>query len=86
MRGIFSLSLITATFALAGCQSHDAKVADLQKEYDKLSNTYMHDCGAAAAERGMNPVSSPPPSPQCQQEDKQQHEAWERLQAARTKQ
>jgi hypothetical protein len=86
MRRILSLSLVTATFALAGCQSHDAKVAGLQKEYDKLSTTYMHDCGAAATERGMNPVSSPAPTPQCQQEDKQQHDAWARLQAARTKQ
>ena len=86
MRRALPVALIAVTLSLAGCQSHDAKVADLQKEYDRLSSTYMHDCGAAATQRGMNPVSSPPPTAQCQQEDKQQHDAWVRLQAARNKQ
>ena len=84
MRRALPLALIVLTLSLAGCQSHDAKVADLQKEYDRLSNIYIQDCGAAATERGMNPVSSPHPPRKCQEEDKQQHDAWERLQAART--
>ena len=44
MRRALPLALIVLTLAIAGCQSHDAKVADLQKEYDRLSKIYMQDC------------------------------------------
>jgi hypothetical protein len=78
MRRIFSFSLTTATFALAGCQSHEAKVADLQKEYDRLSKIYIQDCP------GPGPTDIPKPqSAKCQDEDKQQRDAYEKLQAAR---
>jgi Prokaryotic membrane lipoprotein lipid attachment site len=78
MRRILSLFFMTATFALAGCQSHDAKIVDLQKEYDRLSKIYIQDCP------GPGPTDIPKPqSPKCQNEDKQQREAYEKLQAAR---
>ena len=36
MRRTFPLILLTATLAPAGCQSHESKVSDLQKQYDQL--------------------------------------------------
>ena len=78
MRRALPLILISSTLALAGCQSHDAKVADLQKEYDRLSKIYIQDCP------GPGPTDIPKPqSAKCQDEDKQQRDAYERLQAAR---
>ncbi len=46
-------------FAFTGCQSHKAKVADLQKQYDKLGQQYRKDCFAEVTQL------SPKPSPQC---------------------
>jgi hypothetical protein len=81
MRRAMPIVLITATLALVGCQSDEAKVADLQKEYDRLSKIYIQDCP------GPGPTDIPKPqSAKCQDEDKQQHEAYEKLQAARVKQ
>jgi hypothetical protein len=78
MRRMIPLALLAITVSLAGCQSHDAKVADLQKEYDRLSKIYIQDCP------GPGPTDIPkPPSAKCQDEDKQQREAYDRLQAAR---
>jgi hypothetical protein len=78
MRRALPLILISSTLAIAGCQSHDAKVADLQKEYDRLSKIYIQDCP------GPGPTDIPkPPSAKCQDEDKQQRDAYDRLQAAR---
>lgn len=78
MRRALPLALIVFTLSLAGCQSHDAKVADLQKEYDRLSKIYIQDCP------GPGPTDIPKPqSAKCQDEDKQQRDAYERLQAAR---
>lgn len=78
MRRTLPLILISSTLAIAGCQSHDAKVADLQKEYDRLSKIYIQDCP------GPGPTDIPKPqSAKCQDEDKQQREAYDRLQAAR---
>jgi hypothetical protein len=78
MRRMIPLALLAITVSLAGCQSHDAKVADLQKEYDRLSRIYIQNCP------GPGPTDIPKPqSAKCQDEDKQQREAYERLQAAR---
>jgi hypothetical protein len=78
MRRMIPLALLATTLFLAGCQSHDAKVADLQKEYDRLSKIYIQDCP------GPGPTDIPKPqSAKCQDEDKQQREAYEKLQAAR---
>ena len=78
MRRALPLILISSTLAIAGCQSQDAKVAALQKEYDRLSKIYIQDCP------GPGPTDIPKPqSAKCQDEDKQQRDAYERLQAAR---
>ena len=78
MRRMIPLVLLSSTLSLAGCQNHDAKVADLQKEYDRLSKIYIQDCP------GPGPTDIPKPqSTKCQDEDKQQREAYEKLQAAR---
>jgi hypothetical protein len=78
MRRALPLILISSTLAIAGCQSREAKVADLQKEYDRLSKIYIQDCP------GPGPTDIPKPqSAKCQDEDKQQREAYDRLQAAR---
>ena len=55
MRRALPLILIVLTLSLAGCQSHDAKVADLQKEYDRLSKIYIQDCP------GPGPTDIPKP-------------------------
>ena len=78
MRRALPLIFISFTLAIAGCQSREAKVAELQKEYDRLSKIYIQDCP------GPGPTDIPKPqSAKCQDEDKQQREAYDRLQAAR---
>lgn len=67
-------------FAIAGCQSHQAKVDALQKEYDRLGEQFKKDCSEEL-------LKVPPTlSPKCEAESKSVAEAWNRLQAARTKQ
>ena len=68
------------TFALGGCESHQAKVDSLQKEYDDLAAQFHKDCSAEY-------LKIPPTvSQKCTDEDKNVQEAWKRLQAERTKQ
>jgi hypothetical protein len=64
MRRTIPLLLLTAALTLAGCQSHEAKVVDLQKEHDRLAAQYRQDC--PAPQMGQVP---PPPSQKCQDED-----------------
>jgi hypothetical protein len=67
--------LLTGT----GCRSHKAKVAELQKQYDKLNEQFGKDCSSEF-------LKVPPTlSPKCSAEDKQVKGAWDRLQAERTK-
>ncbi len=62
-----------------GCKSHQAKVDDLQKEYDRLGEQFRRDCNAEL-------LNIPPKlSPKCQDENKQVQDAWNRLQAERAK-
>jgi hypothetical protein len=77
MRRTIPLVLITATIALAGCQSHEAKVADLQKEYDRLGAQFQKDCSAEL-------LNMPPAlSPKCKDEKKKLSDTWNQLQAQR---
>jgi hypothetical protein len=66
-------------FAFVGCKSHEAKVANLQKQYDQLNQQFGKDC---AGEFLKVPPSL---SPKCSAEDKQVKAAWDRLQAERAK-
>lgn len=62
-----------------GCRSHQAKVDDLQRKYDRLGEQFRRDCNAVL-------LNVPPNlSPKCQDENKQVQDAWNRLQAERTK-
>lgn len=42
---LFALSAVLV-FALTGCQSHQAKINALQKEYDQLGAQFQKDCSA----------------------------------------
>ena len=66
--------------ALGGCESHQAKVDALQKQYDELAAQFHKECSAEY-------LKIPPAvSQKCTDEDKNVQEAWKRLQAERTKQ
>lgn len=66
---------IVLGLAFTGCQSHQAKVDALQKEYDRLASQFHQDCSAEY-------LKIPPTiSAKCTEEDKQVKEAWNRLQA-----
>ena len=74
----FALSAIL-TFALAGCQSHQAKVDALQKEYDQLVAQFQADCSAEY-------LKVPPTlSPKCADEKKKLEEVGKQLQDERAK-
>ena len=61
--GLIALTA-TLTFMLAGCQSHQAKVDALQKEYDQLNQQFAKDCSAEY-------LKVPPTlSPKCTDESK----------------
>ena len=63
-----------------GCKSHQAKVDELQKEYDRLGEQFQRDCNQEL-------LKVPPTlSPKCEDENKQVQDAWSRLQAERAKQ
>ena len=76
----FLLLAVMMTFAFAGCESHQAKIDALQKEYDRLSEQMKKDCSAEY-------LKVPPTlSPKCTDENKKVTEAWNKLQAERNKQ
>lgn len=80
MRRALPLILISFTLAIAGCQNHEAKVADLQKEYDRLGAQFQKDCSAEL-------LNMPPAlSPKCKDEKKKLSDTWDQLQAQRAKQ
>jgi hypothetical protein len=71
---IVALTAVLA-FAIAGCQSHQAKVDALQKEYDDLEQQFRKDCSEEY-------LKIPPTlSQKCMDEDKKTKDAWARLQA-----
>lgn len=81
MRRTTGLIALTATLTfILGCQSHEAKVDALQKEYDQLNQQFAKDCSAEY-------LKVPPTlSPKCTDESKKLGEAGKRLQEERAKQ
>ena len=82
MRRAMGLIALTAilTLTLAGCQSHQAKIDALQKEYDQLNQQFAKDCSAEY-------LKVPPTlSQKCTDESKKLGEAGRRLQEERAKQ
>jgi outer membrane murein-binding lipoprotein Lpp len=79
----FGAVLVTGLI-LTGCQSHEAKIDALQKEYDRLGVQFAKDCGAEAVAQSFK-VSAPALSPKCADEDKQRKQAWDQLQAERAR-
>jgi len=74
------LSIGVIATVLTGCQSHQAKIDSLQKEYDRLSAQMKQDCSAEY-------LKVPPTlSPKCTEENKNVTEAYQRLQDERAKQ
>ncbi len=77
--GLIALTTIL-TLTLAGCQSHQAKVDALQKEYDQLNQQFAKDCSAEY-------LKVPPTlSQKCTDESKKLGETGKRLQEERAKQ
>ena len=81
MRYSIRLTVIAASvLALSGCQSHQSKVDALQKEYDQLAAQFHQDCSAEYL-KVPSTISA-----KCTDEDKKVKEAWDQLQAQRTRQ
>ena len=79
MRRVITCTALAAALGMTGCQSHQAKVADLQKQYDQLAKQFQLDCSAEY-------LDIPPKiSPKCKGEDTRMKDAWNRLQAERSK-
>lgn len=76
---IFAVFTAILGIAITGCQSHQAKVADLQKQYDQIAKQFQQDCSAEYLEL------PPKISPKCKTEDARMKDAWNRLEAERTK-
>ena len=75
------LTILTAVLLLSsiGCKSHQARIDELQKEYDQLGAQFQRDCNEEL-------LKVPPTlSSKCQDENKKVHDAWNRLQAERSK-
>ena len=70
---------LTVALAFTGCRSHEAKVADLQKQYDQLGQQYRHGCFAELTNVGSKL------SPKCTDEKQRLNDAWNGLQAERAK-
>ena len=71
---------LALAFAITGCRSHEAKVADLQKQYDEVNRQFAKDCSAEM----MNLPQKL--SPKCAAESKKLKEVTDQLQAERAKQ
>ena len=78
--GIFTIFIAASMLALPGCESHQARVDALQKEYDNLEGQFRKACSEAYMQ------AKPTLSPKCTEEDKKTKDAWARLQAERSKQ
>jgi len=78
--GLSAILAAASMLALPGCESHQAKVDALQKEYDNLEGQFRKDCSEAYMQ------AEPTLSPKCTDEDKKAKDAWARLQAERAKQ
>jgi hypothetical protein len=82
MQRTTTLAAVTVALIVfsVGCQSHQTKVDDLQKEYDRLNQQFTKDCSAEY-------LKVPPKlSPKCTDESKKLGDAGKRLQEERAKQ
>ena len=80
MRHVIRLTVLTASvLALAGCQTHEARIDALQKEYDSEGQQFGKDCSAEYLKMQSTL------SQKCTDENKQMKQTWERLQAERAK-
>lgn len=74
-----TLAALAAVLVLGGCHSQKATVADLQKQYDQLSDQFKKDCSA-------DYLKVPPTlSPKCEAENKKMKDVWDQLQTERAK-
>lgn len=67
----------SSVLVLAGCESHQAKVDRLQREYDALEAQFRKDCSDTYLQ------AQPTLSPKCKEEDQKTKDAWARIQAER---
>jgi hypothetical protein len=72
---LFTTLGAASLLGLPGCESHQAKVDRIQKEYDNLEAQFRRDCSDTYLQ------AQPTLSPKCQEEDKKTKDAWGRLQA-----
>jgi len=79
MHRTITVPALAVIFVLTGCHGHQAKVADLQKQYDQLGQQYRQDCFAELTNVGSKL------SPKCTDEKQKLTDAWNRLQAERAK-
>jgi len=77
MHRTITVPALAVIFVLTGCHGHQAKVVDLQRQYDEINQQFAKDCSAEM----MNLPQKL--SPKCADESKKLKEATERLQAAR---
>jgi len=66
--------LLVMIFAIAGCESHQAKIDALQKQYDELEAQFRKDC------TGEYMKVPPTLSPKCADERKKADDAYKQLQ------
>ena len=79
-KSLFLLLAALMTFAVVGCENHQAKVDALQQEYDRLGAQFQKDCSAEY-------YKVPPTlSPKCADEKKKTDDAYKHLQDERAKQ
>lgn len=75
----FAFTFVLA-FAIVGCKGHEAKVVDLQKQYDQLGDQFQKDCSPEM-------INLPEKlSPKCAEEKQKLTQTWNQLQAQRGKQ
>ena len=76
----FLFLAVVMTFAFVGCESHQAKIDALQKQYDDLAAQFHKDCSAEY-------LKVPPTvSQKCSDEDKKVQDAYKKLQDEKGKQ
>ena len=75
---LFTILSVASVSTLAGCESQQAKVDRLQKEYDALEAQFRKDCSDTYLQ------AQPTLSPKCKEEDQKTKDAWARLQVERT--
>jgi hypothetical protein len=76
---LFTTLSAASLLVLAGCESHQAKVDRLQKEYQQESEQFGRDC---SAEYLKVPSTL---SPKCNDENTKMKQTWDQLLAERAK-